>query len=241
MNDVRIPIVGFTGSRVGVDPALVNRAAWATIRGGKHIATGCAQGVDSCVIRAALDAEAAEHLDVFSVFGLDASGHSAGHWFGSAVADVMAADRAGATVHWWAGWKELPRYDWWSDTPNKPISLAARLAMRSTEMTEFVDQGGLGRLYGTTMIGFPAKPCPKKLRRPSRHWKGGSGSGTWATLHLAAGLRMQVIVFAPDGDKNNLPRWGGGQWVRLAGRRPKSVWFQAFRWRSPEVVNWRDN
>ena len=238
--NARIPIVGFTGSRVGVDPALVGRAARATVRGEKHIATGCAEGVDSYVIRTVLDAGAAQHLDVFSVFGLDKDGRSAGHWFGSAVADVIAANRAKATVHWWAGWKESQRFDWWSDTPNKPISIAARLAMRSTAMTEFVNQGGLGRLYGTTMIGFPAKPCPKILRRPSRAWKSGSGSGTWATLHLAAGLRMQLIVFAPDGDKNNLPRWGGGQWVRLMARHPKSVWFQAFRWRSPEVVNWRN-
>ncbi len=68
--------------------------------------------------------------------------------------------------------------------------MAAKLAQRSTAMVRHVVA------HGGYIIGFPTAPCPKGLRpspNPARCFAG-FGSGTWATLALAAGLGLPVYV-----------------------------------------------
>jgi len=47
------------------------------------------------------------------------------------------------------------------------------------------------------LLGWPGRPCPAQVKPspiPSRNFCGG-GSGTWASLSLAAGLGCTVVVF----------------------------------------------
>lgn len=69
------------------------------------------------------------------------------------------------------------------------------------------------------VVGFPSGACPVGLApsQVSSHCFAGYGSGTWATLAFAAGVRLPVVVFAPAGA---LPAWGSWQqvpWGPLAG------------------------
>lgn len=67
----------------------------------------------------------------------------------------------------------------------------------------------LAREGAPILVGFPDRPCPSGLT-PSgspRKCFAGFGSGTWASLALAVGLDVPVVVFGPF-----LPAWRGS-WV----------------------------
>lgn len=70
-------------------------------------------------------------------------------------------------------------------------------------------------------VAFPASGCPRGLV-PAASWPGGFGSGTWATVALAAGLGLPVVVF-PCGF-SRLPSWGAG-WSAIGSGR----WAGGFR------------
>jgi hypothetical protein len=71
---------------------------------------------------------------------------------------------------------------------------AAHLARRSVALVRAVAASG----PGAAMVGFPAGPCPVGVV-PGPRWVSGFGSGTWASLALAAGLGLPVVVFCPAG------------------------------------------
>lgn len=210
-------IVGFSGARSGVSASLVQRVVQSVLAGEKQVAVGCSSGVDQVVIQAVLSQGQAGRLSVYAAFGRHQSGQVYGQWRGSAVAAVVAASVAGAQVQWRAGWSS-----------SKSGSVPARLAARSTALVKAVKGGG----RGSALVGFPGGACPRSVK-PARSWPGGSGSGTWASLGLAAGLGVPVLVFPPAGV--SLPSHWGGEWVRVSSQ-PSSVWYQAWRWRSGQVV-----
>jgi hypothetical protein len=174
---------------------------------GSHLVTGCATGADALVIRAALAAGSAgaEALTVLAAHGpvspSSAARYSApGAWSGSAVADVAAAQRAGASVSWWAG-------------GGPGVALRARLARRSLAAVRLVAAGG----FGSGLIAWPLRLPPYPFR--SGAWPS-CGSGTWASAAAAARLGVPVVVF-PVGAVADLPlsSWpalaAGGDWWSL--------------------------
>ncbi len=82
------------------------------------------------------------------------------------------------------------------------------------------------------LVGFPDRPCPPGLvpsPSPAACFRG-LGSGTWASLALAAGMGIPVVVFGLPVD--GLPHWGGlfgGAW-RL---RRSGILAGGFRWCPP--------
>ncbi len=67
----------------------------------------------------------------------------------------------------------------------------------------------LARAHGSLLVGFPGRACPDDLV-PSgipRRCFAGFGSGSWASLALAAGLEVPVVVFGLA--CSSLPVWRG--------------------------------
>ncbi|MFB1487773.1 MULTISPECIES: hypothetical protein [unclassified Thiocapsa] len=202
-------LVMLAGSR-GRVPGASNIAAVVSdlLADGSHLVTGCATGVDALVIRAALaqGAPGAMALSILAAHGpvspsASASRYSApGSWSGSAVAAVAAAQRAGASVSWWAG-------------GGPDVDLRARLARRSLAAVRLVASGSCG----SGLVAWPS-------RLPSYPFRAGAwpscGSGTWASAAAAARLGVPVVVF-PVGAVAGLPlvSWpalaAGGSWSPL--------------------------
>jgi hypothetical protein len=202
-------LVMLAGSR-DLAPGAANIAAVVSdlVADGAHLVTGCATGADAQVIRAALalGAQGAEALSVLAAHGpvspsSPASRYSApGSWSGSAVADVAAAQRAGASVSWWAG-------------GGPDVALRARLARRSLAAVRLVAASSCG----SGLLAWPS-------RLPSYPFRAGAwpscGSGTWASVAAAARLGVPVVVF-PVGELVTVPlsSWpapaAGGSWSPL--------------------------
>lgn len=68
----------------------------------------------------------------------------------------------------------------------------AKLAMRSAAMVADI------RGDGSCLIAIPMKPCPPKVK-PCTIWQPSSGSGTWGTIALAAGLGVPTVFHLPLG------------------------------------------
>jgi len=87
------------GSRSLPSCPLVGQVVRAVLASGQAVHVGCAVGADQQVVQSALAAGGHSFLFVFAAF----SASWVGAWSGSAVAAVMAAARAGASVSWLAG------------------------------------------------------------------------------------------------------------------------------------------
>jgi len=201
--------IGFAGSRFlppGTASDLIAPVVASLLRRGTRIATGCAVGADAAALSACLNAGGAGALRVFAAFGVA----GAGAWRGSAVAPVAAAAAAGATVHWLAG-------------GDLRVPLHGRLAQRSAALVRAVACAGGGGL-----VAFPAAACPTGLV-PAATWRS-SGSGTWSSLALAAGLGLPVVVFPLDWSPDLLPPWPGSAWSTAGA----GVWAGGWRF-SPAV------
>jgi hypothetical protein len=200
-------LIGFAGSRFlppGTASDLIVPVVASLLRRGCSIATGCAVGADAAVISAALAASGAGALQVFCAFGVA----GAGAWHGSAVAPVAAAAAAGASVHWLAG-------------GSLAVPLIGRLAQRSAAMVAACAGGG-------GLVAFPAAACPTGLL-PAGRWQP-SGSGTWSSLALAAGIGLTVVVFPLGWPADQLPAWPG-DWSPAGAT---GVW--AAGWRFTPIV-----
>ncbi|NCC94240.1 MAG: hypothetical protein EOM10_13315 [Opitutae bacterium] len=202
-------LIMLAGSR-DLAPGAANIAAVvsALVADGAHLVTGCATGADAQVIRAALarGAPGAMALSVLAAHGpvspsVPGSRYSApGSWSGSALAAVAAAQRAGASVSWWAG-------------GGPDIALRARLARRSLAAVRLVAASSLG----SGLIAWPSRLPPYPFQ--AGPWPS-CGSGTWASAAAAARLGVPVAVF-PVGTLAGLPlvSWpalaAGGSWSPL--------------------------
>ena len=195
-------MIGFCGSRCLPPQAgpLAAHLVASVLAGGREVATGCCIGGDQAVIAAAEGREG--QLTIFAAFGPD----GAGAWGASAVGPVRAAVAAGASVRWWAG-------------GGVDVPLAGRLAQRSATLIRAVAASGLGAGF----VGLVADPPPATLW-PRSAWRS-CGSGSWASLALAAGLGLSVIVF-PQGWQWS-PPWPG-DWVPCAGS-----WAGGWHWMPP--------
>lgn len=78
----------------------------------------------------------------------------------------------------------------------------AAFALRSIEMIRSLPSGSV-------VVGFPDRCCPKEIvsSGSASQCFCGSGSGTWATLAFAAGLRHEIYIFGA------CPKWG--KWDRV--------------------------
>ncbi|NCA72421.1 MAG: hypothetical protein EOM91_20620 [Sphingobacteriia bacterium] len=220
-------LVMLAGSR-DLAPGAANVAGVVSglIADGSHLVTGCATGADAQVIRAAL-AQGAPGAMALSVLGAHgpvapsspASRYSApGSWSGSAVSDVAAAQRAGASVSWWAG-------------GGPDVALRARLARRSLAALRLVAASSCS----SGLIAWPS-------RLPSYPFRAGAwpscGSGTWASVAAAARLGVPVAVF-PVGELVIVPlsSWPalavGGSWSPL----PSGVLAGAAVWSPPSSLD----
>lgn len=87
---------------------------------------------------------------------------------------------------------------------------------------------------GAALVGFVASPCPAGLMPSPRAGAcfAGRGSGSWASLALAAGLGVPVVVFC-CGVPPVLPAWPGGTWAPAA---PSGVWAAGWRWWPPQQL-----
>ncbi len=202
-------LVMLAGSR-DLAPGAANIAAVVSelVADGAHLVTGCATGADAQVIRAALaqGAPGAMALSVLAAHGpvapsAPASHYSApGSWSGSAVAAVAAAQRAGASVSWWAG-------------GGPDVDLRARLARRSLAAVRLVASSSVG----SGLVAWPS-------RLPSYPFRAGAwpscGSGTWASVAAAVRMGVPVVVFRV-GELVTVPlsSWpapaAGGSWSPL--------------------------
>lgn len=220
------PMVMLTGSRDLPRTANIAAVVSELVADGAHLVTGCATGADAQVIRAALarGAPRATALSVLAAHGPVApsslaSGYSApGSWSGSAVAAVAAAQRAGASVSWWAG-------------GGPDVALRARLARRSLAAVRLVAASSCG----SWLLAWPS-------RLPSYPFRAGAwpscGSGTWASAAAAARLGVPVAVF-PVGALAGLPlvSWpalaAGGSWSPLTS----DVFAGAALWSPPSSLD----
>jgi hypothetical protein len=216
------------GSR-DLAPGAANIAAVVSglVADGAHLVTGCATGADALVIRSALDlgARGAGALSVLAAHGpvapsSPASRYSApGSWSGSAVADVASAQRAGASVSWWAG-------------GGPDVALRARLARRSLAAVRLVAASSCG----SGLVAWPSRLPPLPFRAGS--WPS-CGSGTWASAAAAARLGVPAVVF-PVGEMVNVPlsSWpaltAGGSWSPLTS----GVLAGAALWSPPPSLDW---
>ena len=212
-------VVGFCGSRAlpasGSVSALVAGVVGSVLvaSGGRDVAVGCALGGDALVVSSILAAGASSRLSVFAAFGpvsppwpasrVSAPGTS------SSVSSVSGV-AAGASVSWWAG-------------GGPAVPLSGRLAGRSVALVSAMAASGSGRGF----VGFVSSPCLPGLV-PSAFVSvcfSGHGSGSWASLALAAGLGLPVVVF-PVGASASLSAlpasWGS--WSPLSG-----AWSGGFR------------
>jgi hypothetical protein len=232
-------MVGFCGSRdlpaSATDSALVSRVVGSVLAGvpRRDVAVGCAVGGGGLVVSSALALGASSRIRVFAAFGpvsppwpaarVHAPGASSSV---SSVSGVAGALAAGASVSWWAG-----------GGPSVP--LAGRLASRSAALVSAVAASGAGR----GLVGLVSSSCPAGLgpsSSPSECFSG-YGSGSWASLALAAGLGLPVVVFpvgalASTGSAGVLPAsWGS--WISLGSSG--SAWSGGFRLvpASPELFS----
>ncbi len=96
-------------------------------------------------------------------------------------------------------------------------------ARRSAALASAVSSSGRGAGF----VGFVSYPCPPGVVSsplPSRCFSG-AGSGSWASLALAAGLGLPVVVFPVGFPSSALPSSWGGSWSPLAG----VAWSGGFR------------
>ena len=95
------------------------------------------------------------------------------------------------------------------------------LARRSATLVSTVSSSGPGAGF----VGFVSSPCPADLApspSSSRCFRG-LGSGSWASLALAAGLGLPVVVFPAGLSPAYLPAsWGS--WAPLSG-----TWSSGYR------------
>ena len=209
-------VVGFSGSRrlpsdfcsakIAGQARLFSAVVGSLLRAGRGVGVGCASGADALVIAATVAAGGASSLSVFAAFGPE--GQGAGR--SSALLPVWLAQRAGASVSWFAGGESPPL-----------------LARRSQALVAAVSVSGLGCGF----VGFPTRPCPAGPAEhaeagviPSAAWQS-CGSGTWATLLLAAGKGVPVVVFSV-GWRWQPPVWPG-QWEPAGQAWP---WSAGWRW-----------
>lgn len=92
------------------------------------------------------------------------------------------------------------------------VSFGAALARRSVACVR------AGVAAGGPVAGFVSRACPPAVRpsaSPSACFCGG-GSGSWASLALAAGLGAPVVVWWCGSGAPSLPSWGGS-WVPVSG------------------------
>ena len=218
---VLVSLVGFCGSRsLGASSApLVARVVRSVLLSGRGAAVGCALGGDALVVSSVLSAGAASRLCVFAAFGpvsppwpasrVCAPGASSSV---SSVSGVASALSAGASVSWWFG-------------GGPAVPLTGRLASRSVALLRAVSASG----PGSGFVGFVSSPCPAGVApssSPSRCFSG-ARSGSWASLALAAGLGLPVVVFpvgSPAGEASALPPPSWGSWSPLSGS-----WSGSFR------------
>lgn len=96
----------------------------------------------------------------------------------------------------------------------------AALARRSADMVRAVaasERPGL--------VAWVDKPCPTGLK-PGKNWHAGHGNGTWATVAMAIGNGLPVLLFSCAPGVCPLPDWQGGDWQGgLDG-----CWARAWRW-----------
>jgi len=108
-----------------------------------------------------------------------------------------------------------------------PAGSRASFARRSASLVSAVAASGPGAGF----VGFVSSPCQASVRpssSPGACFCGG-GSGSWASLALAAGLGLPVVVFwcVPAGapvPQVAPPSWGGS-WVRAGS----GVWASGWR------------
>jgi len=176
---------------------LVSRVVRGAVVAGFAPVVGCAVGADSLVLSSALLAGLAPRLSVLAAFGPAGAGACAS----SSVSLVQSLACAGAPVSWWAG-----------GGPRVPV--VGRLAARSVALCRLV-AGSAGSAGGAPFVGFVAGACPAALvpARSSRRCFAGSGSGSWASLALAAGRGCAVSIFWCGAGAPVLPAWPGGAWV----------------------------
>jgi hypothetical protein len=98
-------------------------------------------------------------------------------------------------------------------------------AARSAAMVAAVAASGAG----AGVVGFAGEPCPVRLKpaRQAYDCFAGFGSGTWATMALAVGLGLPVVVFWCSDLPVSLPAWPGGSWQPAAA---EGLWAQGWRW-----------
>lgn len=204
-------VVGFCGSR-SLGPGfadLVRRTVSAALGAGSSLAVGCAAGADQLVLSAALAALPGRPWGRLSVFAV---GGVRGGWLSSSPATwvsgpppwVAAAAAAGAQVSWWAGGSiRLP--------------LRARLARRSAALVR-----SLPAAPGSALVAFVSRPCPARVA-PGRGWPGG-GSGSWASLAMAAGLGVPVRLFWCGSGAPALPSWPGWSWSLVSSGPLSGSW-----------------
>jgi hypothetical protein len=118
-----------------------------------------------------------------------------------------------------------------SSFPDLPPTAA--LVARSSSLVSFVAHSGSGAAF----VGFVSSgPCPDGLRpsASSSACFAGFGSGSWASLAFAAGLRVPVLVF-PIGWSPSLLPASWGSWAPAAGfgAYPSGPWASAWRFIPP--------
>lgn len=182
-------MIGFCGLRHLPTP-LPSAPITAALGQGGDIATGCCLGTDQAVIRSVLASGHADRLTIFAAFGPTGAGSCSL----SAVADVIAAQHAGADVRWLAGGELC-------------VPLRGRLAQRSLAMIRH-----LARHRGS-LVAIATAP-PRQPFGPGPF--PACGSGTWATVAAASLMALPITVIMP-GDTFEPPALPtGGSWALLA-------------------------
>jgi hypothetical protein len=187
------PVVGFCGSRALPSAAqpLVSAAVGAALNSGAPVSTGCATGADQFVLSALLSFGCSlRRVAVFCAFGSNGAGSAAS----SAVGEVFAVARRGASIHWWAGGG--PR-----------VPLRGRLAARSLAHVRFLASSG-GCLVGF-VSSLPARPFGSGPFPAC-------GSGSWSSLAAAVLAGVPVFVVPAGLAPSALPALPsplGGRWA----------------------------
>lgn len=200
-------MVGFCGSRTllasAADSAFIGGVVGSVLAASpsRGVAVGCAVGGDALVVSAALPAGASSQLRVFAAFGPSSRP-------GPPPASPLPARLPPSP----GGPGAVPRSPW--------------RAASSPALISGVAASGAGRGF----VGFVSSPCPTGLvpsPSPSACFSG-FGSGSWASLALAVGLKLPVVVFpvSPSGYGRSpgLPAFWPGSWIPLSG-----VWAGGFR------------
>lgn len=153
---------------------------------------GCAVGADAAVLAAAVRLLPPSRVAVWAAFGPGGLG-SAGS--ASSVSGVGRALAAGCAVSWWAG-------------GGLAVPLRGRLCARSVAFVRSLAASG------GVLVGLVGSACPAGCV-PGPRWAS-SGSGSWSSLALAAGLAVPVVVW-PVGWVWSPPvgwlgSWSAGPW-----------------------------